>query len=632
MSPRSSSLRSLQDSSAAQSENLQREYEKCKLHQANSSGISIEEKMTETHIITETTNNSFKDALMKQVEEVDLSNEVWADLIEENFPENQWYKEPTVENIENKTLKAGPVIPVIPVSKEELADWAVPWRNTLIVKVLGKRVNYRMLENKLRREWMQHGTIKIADLADDYYLITLSSIDDYKHALFEGPWKVADHYLVVQRWRPYFSHTASVSQKIAVWIRIPKLPMEMCNDKFLTRLGATLGTMLKIDKLTSLHSRGKFARICVELDLEKPLASHFYTCGRKHILEYEGLHAICFRCGKYGHKKDSCHELLEVESAIPSASNYAPQKENAMQDAAITVDMRPEPTIEMIPQEVPVNASKAGEDVQSTEQEEQNMGPWNIPKYNLKKRNGVKGHVVPKNTDSSQMTTKANSIHEEKTVITKPAATQVVEKSPEDQKDAANAAPVEVVVVASKPHVKLKVRNPNGGKNPQMHSRGRGISKPGKGINKKDRNVLINDASNVKNKSKHIDTANHMAIDKGNIPPSSHQNVLEEQKKKEDDYIMDYMRIMYKTHGESLLSKFRSTGPIRETLGQVDDRDKLRAEALKNVATVRNRGGNSSGTGGTVCQMVDKINGNTVGVMSPKEVNEEVDPQNQQSC
>lgn len=112
------------------------------------------------------------------------------------------------------------------------------------------------------------------NMADDYFLVQLSDIEDYRHALYEGPWKVADHYLIVQRWIPFFSFNASLTQQVAVWIRIPKLPVELCNDKLLTRIGNTLGTMLKIDKLTSLHQRGKFARICVELDLDKALASH----------------------------------------------------------------------------------------------------------------------------------------------------------------------------------------------------------------------------------------------------------------------------------------------------------------------------------------------------------------------
>lgn len=202
--------------------------------------------------------------------------------------------------------------PDIPLSDEEIGLWSKPWRNTLIVKVLGKRVNFRLLENRLLRSWQKNGTIKITDLADDYYLVRLSSKGDYRHAIFEGPWKVADHYLIVQRWRPFFSLNASMSKNVAVWIRIPKHPIELCNDKFLWRIGSKLCTMLKVAKLTSIHDCGKFATICVELDLDKQLESHIVIRGAKLYLEYEGLHSICFQCGKYGHKKDHCRELLEV--------------------------------------------------------------------------------------------------------------------------------------------------------------------------------------------------------------------------------------------------------------------------------------------------------------------------------
>lgn len=75
----------------------------------------------------------------------------------------------------------------------------------------------------------------------------------------------------------------------------------------------SLGTFLKVDRLTSIHSRGKFERICVEIELDKPLASHIMVRGCPLLLEYEGLHAICFRYGKFGHKKDQCREVLVRE-------------------------------------------------------------------------------------------------------------------------------------------------------------------------------------------------------------------------------------------------------------------------------------------------------------------------------
>lgn len=44
-------------------------------------------------------------------------------------------------------------------------------------------------------------------------------------------------------------------------------------------------------------ARGKFARVCVEIDTSKPLRSG-YTLRAKHLpMQYEGLHTLCFHCG-----------------------------------------------------------------------------------------------------------------------------------------------------------------------------------------------------------------------------------------------------------------------------------------------------------------------------------------------
>lgn len=64
--------------------------------------------------------------------------------------------------------------------------------------------------------------------------------------------------------------------------------------------------MLKIDRVTSIQSRGLFSRICVEWDLAKSLLPKFIAGGIVLNLEYEGLRMICFKCGKYGHKEIEC--------------------------------------------------------------------------------------------------------------------------------------------------------------------------------------------------------------------------------------------------------------------------------------------------------------------------------------
>lgn len=152
-------------------------------------------------------------------------------------------------------------------------------------------------------------------MSNEFFMVRFSDEEDYKFALFEGPWHMFDHYLLVQRWRPLFDTSDHKIQKIAVWIRIPNLPMELYNSHFfLWRVGLKLGTMMKIDNLTSVQTRGDFARICVKIDLQRELVPTFSALGRDFNLEYEGLHLICFGCGKYSHRISNCVEVIPKNS------------------------------------------------------------------------------------------------------------------------------------------------------------------------------------------------------------------------------------------------------------------------------------------------------------------------------
>ena len=101
------------------------------------------------------------------------------------------------------------------------------------------------------------------------------------------------------------------------------MPLELYNDKFLARVSNTLGTMLKVDRLTLLHSRGQFARICVEIDLEKSLIRKILVRRKLLRLEYEGLHLVCFTCGQYGHKAEACtsHGVTEKQTVTTRFPN-----------------------------------------------------------------------------------------------------------------------------------------------------------------------------------------------------------------------------------------------------------------------------------------------------------------------
>lgn len=73
--------------------------------------------------------------------------------------------------------------------------------------------------------------------------------------------------------------------------------------------------LFKLDANTSLASRGKFARICVDIDLCKPLVSKVHIGDFVQVIEYEAIHTLCFECGVVGHRKDNCPKLFPIQQA-----------------------------------------------------------------------------------------------------------------------------------------------------------------------------------------------------------------------------------------------------------------------------------------------------------------------------
>ncbi|RYR74287.1 hypothetical protein Ahy_A02g008948 [Arachis hypogaea] len=69
-----------------------------------------------------------------------------------------------------------------------------PWKNALIVKLLGKRVGLAFIEQHIERDWIRKGTIDVIDMDRDYFLIHFSNDEDYSHTLMKGPWMIAMPY------------------------------------------------------------------------------------------------------------------------------------------------------------------------------------------------------------------------------------------------------------------------------------------------------------------------------------------------------------------------------------------------------------------------------------------------------
>lgn len=154
--------------------------------------------------------------------------------------------------------------------------------------------------------WRVQGEFDVVDIGNGFFVVKLPSREDRVRVLSEGPWVIAGHYLLVQSWKPNFDLFHEQIKKMAVWVRLPFLPFEYYQPKLLCRVGNLLGKTLKVDRTTELAPRGKFARLCVEIDVAKPLVPKIIVGSKIQKVEYEGLGVVCFSCRCIGHREESC--------------------------------------------------------------------------------------------------------------------------------------------------------------------------------------------------------------------------------------------------------------------------------------------------------------------------------------
>lgn len=80
-----------------------------------------------------------------------------------------------------------------------------------------------------------------------------------------------------------------------------------------------LGKPVRGDLTTLNFERARFARVCVEVNLAKPLKGTVLINGERYFVAYEGLSEICSKCGIYGHLVHGCPKIMAERAANQAA-------------------------------------------------------------------------------------------------------------------------------------------------------------------------------------------------------------------------------------------------------------------------------------------------------------------------
>ena len=182
------------------------------------------------------------------------------------------------------------------------------WQTSIIIKLMGRQLGYRALQTRLAGIWRPTGKWTLIDIGYGFFIVRFDNPQDYQHALMDGPWFVGDHYLHVQAWEADFHPHVAKIPTTAVWIRLEQLPIEYYHPEFLKHVGNKLGKLLRIDAVTSAAMRGRFARLCMQVNTAYPLPKRVKIGAFWQDIVYENLPMLCYRCGRIGHRDTHCTE------------------------------------------------------------------------------------------------------------------------------------------------------------------------------------------------------------------------------------------------------------------------------------------------------------------------------------
>nr|POE85896.1 uncharacterized protein CFP56_18243 [Quercus suber] len=204
----------------------------------------------------------------------------------------------------------------IKFSKDLKNEIRSPWTRSLIVKVYGRSMGFNFIHNKLLAMWKPAGRLDCVGLGHGFFLTRLLLKEDYENILRKGPWFIEGNFLSIRLWEPNFHPATANVSSVAVWIRLNELPIKYYNAKTLHQIGKSIGNVLKVDTHKATETKGKFTRLCMQIDINKPLVTTILIGKFEQPVCYEGIQKLCFGCGRVGHQKNLCPYTIRHDSPV----------------------------------------------------------------------------------------------------------------------------------------------------------------------------------------------------------------------------------------------------------------------------------------------------------------------------
>ncbi|MFQ6667999.1 hypothetical protein Gotur_033834 [Gossypium turneri] len=150
------------------------------------------------------------------------------------------------------------------------------WNRSVVLKMLGWNIGFTALQNRLYGIWRPSQPFQLMDIENGYFLAKFQNV---------------------------------ISGTVG-------LPSHLYKKQILWEIRGMIGKVTKLDFNTDSQARGRYARMALYVNLEKPLTSKILINGYLQKIEYENLPVICFSCGRYGYSKENCPNVVHTSEPV----------------------------------------------------------------------------------------------------------------------------------------------------------------------------------------------------------------------------------------------------------------------------------------------------------------------------
>ncbi|KAL2903607.1 Dihydroneopterin aldolase [Bienertia sinuspersici] len=160
---------------------------------------------------------------------------------------------------------------MVKIDEDDVINEINYWSFVVVCYVLGANPPFSVMSGLCNRIWGKHGLEKVAIMGRGLFLVRFNSMEQCDKVVAGDPQFFDHKSVIIKMWDPDMElHKESV-KTIPIWIGLPTLELKFWGSKCLHKLGDNIWKTIKIDQMTSNKERLSYARIMVEVGLDKEL-------------------------------------------------------------------------------------------------------------------------------------------------------------------------------------------------------------------------------------------------------------------------------------------------------------------------------------------------------------------------